>query len=323
MYQLNDEHIFIVGAWLDSLEKENILIRCIEKLRDFNIPILLVAHCSVKIEIQKLVDYFIYDEKNELLYFDDIKKLNINSLRYVETDSYYINSYVDFHHDYAVLTNIRNGIKFSLRIGKTKIHYLEYDNIINVKQYYETFITDINNYDFVCYEYDKGSVNKGYCAAYMFSIKNNLALKLLDDITTLYDHFKKNDWRLECYILNLIKRNTNSIKISNYIDVDNSINICYIWNREIFKKFNFYVVVNNDDLYLVFISTSKSYLIEIKYDNSKFYNIFGYQLINIGKYTIGSSIILKYMGLKLFEKKLNESIEKYREKNFLVFKNNL
>ena len=22
MYQLNDEHIFIVGAWLDSLEKE-------------------------------------------------------------------------------------------------------------------------------------------------------------------------------------------------------------------------------------------------------------------------------------------------------------
>jgi len=321
-YRLSDEHIFIVGAYTDTIEKEKILVKCIKKLKEFNIPVLLVVHLDVKDEIKKLVDYYIFDDRNELLYFDDIKRLNINSLRYVETPLYTVNSYVDFHHDYAVLTNIRNAFRFCLENNKSKIHYLEYDNIIDTKQYYETFINDINRYDAVLYEYDKGSVNNGYCAAFIFSIKIEIALKMLEDITTLYNYFMKSDWRLEYYLINSIKKYTNRIKVTDYIDNDNSINICYIWNRHILKDFLVYIVVDKDDLYIYFVNDPKlNYLIEVNYDNyNKFHNIIGHQLIKIGKYNIGDIIKLKYLGTTILEKTLSESLEAYSEKNFIIIK---
>jgi len=319
-YKLSNEHIFIIGAYTDTLDKEKILVKCIKKLKEFNIPILLSVHLEVREEIKKLVDYYIFDDKNELLYFDNIKKLNINSLRYIETQSYKVNSYVDFHHDYAVLTNIRNAFNFCLKNSKSKIHYLEYDNIIDVKQYYETFINDINRYDAVIYEYDKGSVNNGYCAAFIFSIRDIIAFKLLEDITTIENHFRKNDWRLENYIINSIQKYTNNIKITNYIDNDNTINICYIWNRQILKDFLIYIVVNKDDIYISF-STKLKYLIEINYsDYNKFHNIIGSQLIKIGKYNIGNVIKIKYLGTIILEKILSESLETYSEKNYVFIK---
>lgn len=321
-YHLDADHIFIIGAYTDIIEKEIILVKCIKKLKEFNVPILLCTHLDVREEIKNMVDYYIFDEKNELLYFEDIKRLNINSLRYVETSSYTVNSYVDFHHDYAVLTNIRNAFKFCLENGKSKIHYLEYDNIINTKQYYDTFINEINRYDTVIYEYDRDSTNNGYCAAFIFSIRDVIASKILEDITTIEDHFRKSDWRLEYYLINSIRKYTNRIKVTDYIDTDNTINICYVWNRQILKGFFCFVVVNSDDLYISFCNNSNSnYFIEVKYNNyNKFYNINGYKLIKIGKYNIGEIIKLKYLGTTIFEKILSESLEKYSEKNYVFIK---
>lgn len=324
-YQLTDDHIFVIGAWPDTIEKEIILVKCIKKLKEFNVPILLVSHLPISVEIEKLVDYYIFDSNNDLLYFEDIKRLNINSLRFLQTNVYDVFSYPDFHHDFAVLTNIRNAINFSHSIGKTKIHYLEYDNIIDTSQYYQTFITDITNYDYIIYEYDKGSLNKKYCAAFMFSIKTDLALKMCQDISTLENHFSKNDWRLENYILNSAKKYTTKIKNSNYIDNDDTINMCYIINKQILKDFTFYIIVDplSDYLYISFDSMI-NYVIEIKYNGyEKFHNINNFQLVKIGKYINDKSIILKHMGKNIFEKKLVEPYEKYKEKNYVKFKTSL
>jgi hypothetical protein len=321
-FNLNDDHVFIIGAYTDTLEKEKILVKCIKKLREFNIPIILCTHLPVRIEIQKLVDFYIYDEKNELLYFEDSKEFNLNNLRFINTSSYDVYSYSDFNHDFAVLTNIRNGFNFA-KLNKKYFHYIEYDNIIDTKQYYQTFLIDINNYDAVFYEYDKNSiVNNNYCAAYLFSIKEEIASKMLENIKTLKDHYQKLDWRLENYILNSVKKLTNKIKISEYIDVEKKINICWISNRSVLGGVVFYEIVDDksDDMYLSFVS-SKEHLIEINYDNfNKFYNINGYNLIKIGKYKLNSKLYLKFMGQIFYEKKFTEELDKYKIKNKIIFK---
>ena len=72
-----------------------------------------------------------------------------------------------------------------------------------------------------------------------------------------------------------------------------------------------------ENLYVMFKSDNKL-LIEIKYDNyNKFNNIEGYNLIEIGKYSIGKTVYLKYMGDNFYKKILNNTFDVYREKNYI------
>jgi len=330
-YHLNDEHIFIVNAWIDNPDKEKILVKCIKKLKEFNIPILLVTAgdrpynlgvcLEIRQEIRELCDYFLFNEKNELLPFEKIKELNINSLRYIQMNDITVHSYVDFHHDYAVLSNLKKAIIFSEKLGKKKIHYLEYDNIIDADQYYQTFLIEINNFDCVLYEYERGSINNNYAAFFIFSMKIELALNFITEIKSLNEHFMSDDWRAEYFLLNRIKRYTNSIKLTNYIDNDKKLNICYLWNRETLKGLLFYIVVDNMKNLFIMLKSDNKVLIEMKYDNyNKFNYINGYQLFNIGKYNIGKVVELKYMGISFFTKTLKDSFEVYKEKNYLLQK---
>lgn len=335
-YNLNNEHIFIVNAWIDNNEKEKLLIECIKKLKEFNIPILLVTtgnrpynlgDCiDIKPEIKNMVNYFLYNEKNEILPFEKIKELNINSLRYIQTDNVIVHSYVDFHHDYAVLSNLKEAIIFCNNLGKTKIHYLEYDNIIDSYQFYQTFANEINNYDCVLYEYDKGSISNNYSAFFIFSMKIELALKFITEIKSLYEHFSNNDWRAENFLLNRVKKYTDKIKITNYIDSENGLNknnLWNLWDRDALKGFSFLIVVDNmENLYIMFNSENKC-LIEIKYQNyNKFDYIQGYKLLKIGKYNVGNIIKLKHMGKIFYTKILKDTFANYLEKNYIWIKIN-
>ena len=265
-----------------------------------------------------MVDYVLVNKENEVLPFEKIKELNINSLRYIQTDNLIIHSYVDFHHDYTVLSNLKEAILFCYDLGKKKIHYLEYDNIIDTFQFYQTFINDIDYYDCVLYEYDKGSIKNNYSAFFIFSMKIELALNFISEIKNLDDHFKDSDWRAESFLLKNIRKYTNSIKLSSYIDNQKGLNTCYLWNRETLKGLTFHIVVDNmENLYVMFKSDNK-FLIEIKYDNyNKFNNIEGYNLIEIGKYSIGKTVYLKYMGDNFYKKILNNTFDVYREKNYI------
>jgi hypothetical protein len=145
---------------------------------------------------------------------------------------------------------------------------------------------------------------------------------MINDIGTLEEHFSKKDWRLENYILNSIRAYTNNIKVSNYIDNNKSLNICYLFNREILNELylSLLVVDDNRKLYFSFFSKKENF-IEIKYNNySKFVKVFGYQLVEIGEYLEDSTVYLKYMGKTFFEKRLSDYFEVYKKKNFIVFK---
>ena len=55
-----DEDIFVIDCWIDTKEKEQTLLNLINRVKVYNVPILLCGHSPVSIEIQKQVDYFLY-----------------------------------------------------------------------------------------------------------------------------------------------------------------------------------------------------------------------------------------------------------------------
>lgn len=335
MYNYSDEHIFIVGAHINNNDvKKSKLIRCIESLRQFNIPILLSTHHEIPDDIKEIVDYHINDNKNEILEFERFAEFRLDNIRWVETELYYINNSYTFQHDFAALTIIKNAVIFAKELGKSKIHYIDYDCVIDAKQFSQTFMIDIENYD--------------VSIAFVFSMKMWLAEKIfIDNVTTLENHFNLPDWRFEDFLMNRIKEYTNSYKISEYIDNNKLINTEAAWSRAGIDRngayFDIYTCVDSyRNLYISLVSNVKTistptsgsifnnrntkdeYLIEIKYETfSEFHYLsFGeYDLVKVGKYNKGSKVIIKYVGVNVFEETLTSDFLPYLKRNNLTFKN--
>ena len=64
MYTQFTEDIFVIDCWLDTKEKELALTNLIERVKVYNIPIILCGHYPIKPEFQEMVDYCIYDKNN-------------------------------------------------------------------------------------------------------------------------------------------------------------------------------------------------------------------------------------------------------------------
>jgi len=318
-YHLNDEHIFLVTAWTDTIEKEKMLVKCIKKLKEFNVPILLaVQHIPVIDEIQKLVNYYIFDNSNEILPFEKFEEARLRSYRYTSVSNYKVVNWEKYNHHYAVLSNIKKAFLFCNLIGKKIIHYIEYDCIIDTKQFYETFMKDIENYDFVI-------------KPVMFSIKIDLALKVIIEIPdSMYEYYQKPNCSyhhffsdgLPPYEFSYIAKYTNKIKIADYIDNDKTINLIAVHNDRGgllygLKIPNIFLAIDSNDLFIHFIS-NKEMLLEIKYDLfQKFIFIESYDLINIGKYTQGKTVIVKIMGIEIYKYILNEDLISFKKRNYI------
>ena len=57
------KEIAIICAWLTSREKENTLIENIQRWKEHNIPVMISSQYIINSEIQKLVDYYLYDSE--------------------------------------------------------------------------------------------------------------------------------------------------------------------------------------------------------------------------------------------------------------------
>ena len=135
--------IFVIGSWIDTEEKKQILIDAIKEIKLKGFPICLVSHYPISDEIQKLVDYYIYEKENVLsvdyrLTFNKI----VNGVIVEQRESP-----VDYH-GVACLMNIRNAVDFLLAKGKYKyIHYREADLIYDLDTYMSIFKNTILVHD--------------------------------------------------------------------------------------------------------------------------------------------------------------------------------
>lgn len=336
--KFNDD-VFIVDCWTDTVEKENTLIELLNRLKVFNVPIILCGHYPVNSEIQKLVDYYLYDKNNDILLEKDFEEYGVNSDRWSNMGDYIITNKTEFHHDYAIWITMKNAFALAERLGKKYIHFLEFDNLPEEVQYRQSFLEYIRNHDAVLYEYSEGSTREQnpYCATYIFSIKTEIANKLINSINSKEEYFKgKPDrWQLEKVFYQTLRKFTDRIFISKYIPNESELNIYAAWNRNgIIRngaRFQTYLCVDDyGQLYVHFISgftekeADKDYIVEINYADYKRFHMVKkgeFHLDRIGEYVQGETFKVFYQGVEVFKQELKDDVSEFRRKNKLTKRN--
>ncbi len=335
-----DGHIFVIDCWPDNESKENDLISQIKRLKIYNVPILITSHYPLKPEIQKMVDYYIFDKNNPILRHTEFNKYDVNSGRWSIMGETRIDNRYVFHHDYAIWEAMRNAFNFCKYLGKNIIHFMEYDNIPDAIQYRQAFMEKIIYHDAVIYEYYKGSTIDthlgSYCSTYIFSIKTEIAIKVIDQIKNKEEFFsnKPNGWQLEIIFLEQLRKVTNDIYITDYIDNDKQLNTQAVWNRDGMHRngpyFQVYLAVDvNDNLYVHMISgfhekpADCDYLIEVNYRDYKKFHHLGkgtMSIHNIGEYKKGYTVKIYYEGIEVFKEFLGDHINEFRKLNKITNK---
>jgi autotransporter strand-loop-strand O-heptosyltransferase len=319
--------IFVVDTWPNTPEKETDLVECIKKLREFaGIPILLVSHYAIKPEIQKLVDYYLYDKENPLLLNSEFEEYSVASGRWSSTGNARIDTEMEYHHDYAIWRSMTHAFNFCKYLGKKTIHFMEYDNLIDTFQYRQAFLERASNHDAVIYEYHEGSAKDTHLAKFMatfiFSIKTDIALNIINEVKSKIEYFtnRPNGWQLERVFLHYLEKHAKDIWVTNYIANSNELNTQAVWNRDgILRddaKFQIYTAADDfENLYLHLVSgfhdepATKDYLLEIKYNgNSQFKTLKKgeFIMLNLGEYRKGYTVIVNYLGKRAFTQFLSD-----------------
>ena len=339
MYTNNDykKHLFVVDAWLDTEEKTKTFLSCVDRLRNFDIEILLCSHLPVDTEIQKKVDYFLYDHNNRILKYEDFEKYNVNSTRWSSFGEYKVINKNEFHHDYAIWESMRNVFNFAKLISKEIIHFLEYDCLIDEFQFKQSFIDEIHKFDAMIYEYEKGSTkyNVPFCATYLFSIKTEIGCKLINEFSSFEEYFSNHNgnWQLEKRFYSALTKVTNKIYISKYVDNKKELNTHAVWNRKqaIQSDLDIQLYLCTDsskNLYVHYITGKSKFnqiandlFLEVNYNGSVFFQKIpfdGFGIIELGEYNQGETIEIRNQGKTIFEYKLNKDYESFNEKNKLI-----
>lgn len=97
----------IIGCYPNTDTTKEMLKNCINTLKD-DFDIILCTHYPVDVETQKLVKYYVYDIRNEI-----VKNESIHF--WADSSEFYYEGYLrvgNGHHGYAVYRNIMNGVAF-------------------------------------------------------------------------------------------------------------------------------------------------------------------------------------------------------------------
>jgi hypothetical protein len=138
MESTNKDEIIIITSYPDTTTRKKLTKECINSFKKTNRKIILVSHYPVDIEMQKMVDYYIFDKNNIMIHHSYYNYFyNYNSLYNVNLN---ISSLSNNNQSLAALINLFNGVKFAKKLGFSKVLTVVYDVILN-----EHDIEHVNN----------------------------------------------------------------------------------------------------------------------------------------------------------------------------------
>ena len=127
----NMKELILIGAYCPDEERETLLNNCVNSLQKCRneYDILICGHTEIPSYISKKVDYVFYDKNNDLI--TDLKYLNqpwfspVNGMTILST-------YIGQNSTYlAVYRLVIAGLGFAKMFKYKKVHYVEYDTIMN------------------------------------------------------------------------------------------------------------------------------------------------------------------------------------------------
>lgn len=125
----NEEEAIIIGTYPNTSKRNQLTIDCIRSLKPLNRKIILVSHYPVSEEIQKMVDYYIFDKENQLTHHSYYTRFyNITNQYHAEIN---INGLKDTNQSFTVYANLVNAMYFAKQLGFKSAFYITYDVVVH------------------------------------------------------------------------------------------------------------------------------------------------------------------------------------------------
>ena len=126
-----EEELIIIGTYPNLKDRVKLTEECIESLSSLGRKIMLVSHYPVDTELQRLVDYYVYDGHNPMTHHSYYTKFYYHAHDYnVDVN---INGLKNSNQSLTVLTNLFNGFKTAKQLGYKRVFYTTYDVIVDNK----------------------------------------------------------------------------------------------------------------------------------------------------------------------------------------------
>jgi len=140
--------LIIIGAYCPDEERENVLRDLVQSLSNHKeqFEVMVVSHTTLPVDIQKKVDFYIYDKKNEILTDWDL----LNQPWFMPGgDRQILSSFLTKKNtQLAIWRMMIIGFSNAKNLGFTKVHHIEYDCEINeLSEFLEnSILLNENNY---------------------------------------------------------------------------------------------------------------------------------------------------------------------------------
>jgi hypothetical protein len=130
---VNDD-IIVVTAYPNTPAKIDVLKRCLLQLKKTNKEILLCSHYPANEDILSLVNYYVYDSRNEIISKEEYVQYIDKDSSYYYSDAdafiFYIRNLYDYYHYFAIYQLFEVAFKYVNVLGKKYCHLLEGDVIV-------------------------------------------------------------------------------------------------------------------------------------------------------------------------------------------------
>jgi autotransporter strand-loop-strand O-heptosyltransferase len=216
----------VIMAHADTEEKNSILKRCLLALTKQGYTTIVSSHIPVSQEISDIADFVVYDRENPVVYRKDFDKYSVHfPTFYYNNPDYSLVYAFDFNHGYAAYKLMKSGLGIASSYDFEKIHFVNYDYVINNPETLSTHSNQLNKLDLVSYYWgqDLNSFNSGF-----FSINLSSAERLFRQIRSIDEYFKVTESVILENVLYVAAKNIglslNLLPASALNDPNNSIN---------------------------------------------------------------------------------------------------
>lgn len=121
---MSSKNIFIIDTYPSTEEQKKLLSDCVDRLLNIGFDIMIVSHTSIPEEIQKKVNYVIYDSDNSFLPGERTPFFWVSLF---ESNCRIFNA----GHSLAITRNMQNALLMAKSVGYDFFYFLEYDVLIS------------------------------------------------------------------------------------------------------------------------------------------------------------------------------------------------
>jgi len=215
------KELILVGTYCPDDEREQLLNECVNSLQSCrnDYDILICSHTEIPTYISKKVDYVFYDKNNDLI--TDLKYLNQPWFSPIDGMTI-LSTYIGENSTYlAVYRLLILGLGFAKMFKYEKVHYVEYDTIMND-------LSELYDNSKLLDEYDNVVIQKeerNYEENIAWPMGNFMSFKVdsINELFTTYDKeklleilFNSPSKTNEKITNDIMKMNGNTIYVKDY-----------------------------------------------------------------------------------------------------------